>query len=262
MNRTNRLQHLVSAVAKEPGKLVETMQLDADAVIINQSDHYAWEEWQKGDCVFRAFTTNERGVGLSRNQALLRADHEICLFSDEDIVYSEGYVERILQAFDDHPKADMLLFNVEVCENRRTYHIDKFHRVRQYNCGRYPAYSFAIRTEVLQKKNITYSLLFGGGAKYSNGEDSLFIRDCIGSGMKVYAVPVSIGREEERESTWFSGYHEKFFFDRGVLYHFLYGKMAMPLALRFLLAHREMCRDIPLGQAFNMMRKGISEAKK
>ena len=35
---------------------------------------------------------------------------------------------------------------------------------------------FAVRRERLQAANITFSLLFGGGAKYSNGEDSLFLK--------------------------------------------------------------------------------------
>lgn len=89
----------------------------------------------------------------------------------------------------------MLLFNVEVAPERRTYWIENFHPVRLYNCGRYPAYSFALRTERMHELNLTYHLWFGGGARYSNGEDSLFIRDCIKKGMKVFAVPVTIGEE-------------------------------------------------------------------
>ena len=54
----------------------------------------------------------------------------------------------------------------------------------------------------------------------------------------IIAVPVTIGREEPRPSTWFNGYNEKFFYDRGVLYVPLYGKLAKPLALRWLLAHK------------------------
>ena len=69
-------------------------------------------------------------------------------------------------------------------------------------------------------------------------------------------------REEGEESTWFKGYNEKFFFDRGVLYHDLYGVMANVFALRFLLIKRKkMCREIPVGQAFRLMRQGIAEAK-
>ena len=74
---------------------------------------------------------------------------------------------------------------------------------------------------------------------------------------------MTIGREREGDSTWFSGYHEKFFYDRGVLYHFLYGRLASLLALRFLLAHREkMCRKLSVREAYHVMREGIKSKGK
>ena len=76
-------------------------------------------------------------------------------------------------------------------------------------------------------------------------------------------TPVTIGHEVERESTWFSGYHEKFFFDRGVLYEFLYGSLAKPIALQFLLRHQKtMCGEIPIGRAYVLMCEGLKEARK
>ncbi|WWR15504.1 glycosyltransferase family A protein [Lachnospiraceae bacterium JLR.KK008] len=258
-----RLQQLISAVDQIPAQLVDKMNVNCDAVLINQCDHFGYEEIRRGGYLIRAYSLKEKGVGLSRNNALMRADGDLCLFSDEDIIYEDGYEKKIIGEFERHPEADMLLFNVEVCEARRTYHNDAYERVRLYNCGRYPAYSFAMRTETVHRKNICYSLLFGGGARYSNGEDSLFIRDCIRSGMRVYKTPVTIGREQERESTWFSGYHEKFFFDRGVLYEHLYGRLAKPVAMRFLLAHRAvMCREIPVKKAYELMCQGLKEARK
>lgn len=255
------LQLLVSAVGKEPRELTRQMHIASDAIVIIQCDENGYEEWEQDGHTIRAYRFREKGVGLSRNNALLRADRDISVFSDEDIVYTEGYEQKILAEFEKYPAADMLLFNVDVCEERRTYHIDSFGRVGQHNCGRYPAYSFAVRTAKLHQKNITFSLLFGGGAKYSNGEDSLFIRDCIRKGLKVYKVPVTIGEEIPRPSTWFHGYNEKFFFDRGVLYHYLYGFWKKPLALRFLLKNKaKMCTEISVKKAYALMKQGMREA--
>ncbi|MBR5578554.1 MAG: glycosyltransferase family 2 protein [Lachnospiraceae bacterium] len=257
-----RLQTLVSAVRQEVGLLAEKMNLQSDAIIINQCDENSYLEYEWKGHKIKAYSFQERGVGLSRNNALLRADSEILLFSDEDIVYDDGYKEKILQAFRERPKADMLLFNVEVEEGRATYHIDKEHRVRFYNSGRYPTYSFAVRREKLHSANITFSLLFGGGARYSNGEDSLFLMECLKKGFRIYALPIAIGKEIPRPSTWFFGYNEKFFFDRGVLYHYLYGKLKYVMSLRFLLAHRKkMCGEIKEKEAFRLMLQGIKEAK-
>lgn len=257
------LQLLVAAMNKEALELAQEMQLDSDAIIVSQCDHYSYEELQYKGHKVRYFAMAERGVGLNRNTSLLRADADIILFADEDIVYSEGYQEAVLQEFAKHPEADMLLFNVNAVPGRETYHTDSFGRVRWYNCGRYPTYSFAVKREKIHNNNITFSLLFGGGAKYSNGEDSLFIRDCLKSDLKVYRVPVTIGAEKERPSTWFQGYNEKFFFDRGVLYSHLYGVCNRIMGLRFLLVHKEeLCKEIPLKKAYKIMVRGMKEGKR
>lgn len=257
------MQLLVAAMNTEPLKLAEEMNLDSDAIIVNQTDCYGYEEVDYKGHTVKFYSMAERGVGLSRNHALLRADHDISVFSDEDIVYVPDYENKILEVFEQHPEADMLLFNVKAMPGRETYHIGEFGRVHTYNCGRYPTYSFAVRTEAVHKRNITFSLLFGGGAKYSNGEDSLFIQECIKKGMKVYKVPVTIGAERERESTWFKGYNHKFFYDRGVLYHYLYGAGKKLMALRFLLKHRnQMFDEIPMKSAWKIMCRGMKEAAK
>lgn len=255
------LQLLVSAVGEEPQQLAEKMNLSTEAIIVNQTDCFAYQEFERKGRKIKAYSFAERGVGLSRNNALLRAEEEICLFSDEDIVYRDDYEKLVLQEFEKNPEADMILFNVEVAPERRTYHIEDYGRVKWYNSGRYPTYSFAFRLEKVRKKNITFSLLFGGGAKYSNGEDSLFLKECIEKGLKVYCAPVTIGEETLRQSTWFQGYNEKFFFDRGVLYYHLYGKLKKLIALRFLLKHKQvMCKQIPWKNAYKLMKDGMKEA--
>ena len=255
-----RLQMLISGMNLDTTHVAENMKLEADAIVINQTDSFGFEEYQYKEHRIKIYCMNEKGVGLSRNNALLRADGDIVLFSDEDIVYNEGYAKAVLDAFEANPDIDMIFFNFDVAEDRQTYHIEKKGRIRSYNCGRYPTYSLAVRREVLHKKGITFSLLFGGGAKYSNGEDSLFIKQCIKSGMKALALPVTLGREVPRPSTWFNGYTDKFFFDRGVLYRALYGKMAKPFALRFLFAHRDiMLTDRKLMDAYKLMTQGMKE---
>ena len=251
---------LISGMNLDTTHVAENMKLEADAIVINQTDSFGFEEYQYNNRNIRVYSFIEKGVGLSRNNALLRADGDIVLFSDEDIVYNEGYSKAVLDAFEANPDIDMIFFNFDVAEDRQTYHIEKKGRIRSYNCGRYPTYSLAVRREVLHKKGITFSLLFGGGAKYSNGEDSLFIKQCIKSGMKALALPVTLGREVPRPSTWFNGYTDKFFYDRGVLYKALYKGLAKPLALRFLIAHRDiMLTNRKLMDAYKLMTQGMKE---
>ena len=257
-----QVQVLASVMNQTMEELVEKMNLSSDAVIINQCDCLKQEEMEYRGHEVRFFSFPDRGIGRSRNEAIIRADRDICLFSDEDIVYEDGYAEAIAAEFQRNPRADMILFNISVEESRRTYHITERKKVHWYNCGRYGAVSFAIRLESLLASGVTFSLLFGGGAKYSNGEDSLFLKEFMDKGYQVYTAPVTIGREAAGESTWFAGYNEKFFHDRGVLYHYLYGKMAKVWGLRFLLAHKgKMCAEVSVKQAYQWMRNGIAEGR-
>lgn len=255
------IQTLVSCVKQNTAETAAKMNLQTDAIVINQCEQNGYLEYEHNGHTICCYDFKERGVGLSRNNALIRATADIVLFSDEDIVYEDGYAEKIVAEFEKHPSADILLFNMDVAEDRATYHTEAETTVKWYNCGRYPTYSFAIRREKLHRYNITFSLLFGGGAKYSNGEDSIFIRDCLKKGMKAVAVPVTIGKEVPRPSTWFDGYTEKFFFDRGVLYQYLYGKMALPFAIRFLVKHRNIMfkeeYPIDIKKAYSLMREGM-----
>lgn len=259
-----QLEVLVAAVQENDITLADHMNLSTEAVICNQCQEVSYREFERKGRLIRTLAFNERGVGRNRNNALMRADAEYVLFADEDIVYNDDYEESILKAFQENPQADILMFNVKAVESRRTYENRKVRRVRWYNYGRYPTYAMAARLDSLRRANVWFSLLFGGGARYSNGEDSLFIHDCLQKGLKIWAVPVGIGHEEAREdesSTWFTGYNEKFFYDRGVLYHYLYGHLQGCMALRFLLAHRKtMCVQIPIRRAYRIMKKGMKEA--
>ena len=249
---------LIAGVNQNPEQLMKQMNIESDAILVNQCDRYDIHSFRHKDRNVKVFHMAERGVGLSRNTAFMRATGDICLFSDQDIIYQSGYEQAMLKEFETHPEADMILFNIEVASDRQTYHNEAWKKVHWYNCGRYGAVSFAIRREKLMESGVTFSLLFGGGAKYSAGEDSLFLKQFMDKGYSVYASPVVIGKESEGDSTWFKGYTEKFFFDRGVLYHYLYGRLAKLWGLRFLLAHKNtLCSDMTVKQAYTILCQGI-----
>ena len=75
-----KLELLVSAVEKDPRSLAEAMKIASDAVIVNQCDHHGYTAWKENGREIRCFSMEERGVGLSRNTALLFAEEDISFF--------------------------------------------------------------------------------------------------------------------------------------------------------------------------------------
>ena len=258
-----RPEVLVAALEKDPRALAEKMNIRTDCLIVNQCDRDGMEEFTHNGHTVRVLSMTKRGVGISRNAAIENSVGDILLFSDQDIVYYDGYEDIVKKEFELNPEADMLTFNINIGENRKTYENTDRGRVRLHNSGRYGAVSFAIKKDALIKSGVKFSLLFGGGAKYSAGEDSLFMCDLLKKGVKVFRSPGLLGYEDSSESTWFKGYNDKYFFDRGVLYHYLYGKLALPMSLRFLLKHKgEMCSQKSVGECFAIMKKGVKAATK
>lgn len=212
------------------------MNIDSDTIIINQCDKFDYQEFSRKGNMIKFLSFKERGIGLSRNTAFMRSDADICLFSDDDVEYIDGYEKIIIDEFNSNPNADIIFFNLPSKNpNRPEYLAKKFSRVRFYNSLRYGAFRIAIRRDKLIKSNISFSLLFGGGAKYSSGEDSLFVHQCIKAGLRAYSSPRVIGSVKQEESTWFNGYNEKFFYDKGALFKYLSPNMYYLLIIQFIL---------------------------
>lgn len=257
------LQVLLSTMNQADSSFLNRMKINSDAIIINQGDFNDFSEINYKGHRVRLFSFKERGVGLSRNNALMRADADICLFADDDIIYVENYQEIILSSFNNNPKADVIIFNVpSLNQERPTYIIKKCGRVRWYNCLRYGAVKIAVRTEKIKRANIYFSLLFGGGAKYSDGEDSMFVAECLRKGLRVYTDNRIIGYVSQADSTWFKGYTEKYFVDKGIFFYLLSKRWARLLCLQFALRHWKLFeRNMNLINALSLMNKGIKTVR-
>jgi glycosyltransferase involved in cell wall biosynthesis len=215
-----KLQVLVSTMHQTDHSILQRMNIQTEAIMINQCDRNEFEELVHNGKRVRVLSLAERGVGLSRNCALQRATAEICLFADDDVSYVDGYEDIVLAAFQENPQADLIVFNVPSTNPaRREYTIPRNTRLRWYNSMRYGTFRIALRTESIRKANIHFSLLFGAGARYwgGGGEDSLFILDCFKMNLAVYASPQVIGSVSHHESTWYQGPTDKYLLDKGAL---------------------------------------------
>jgi glycosyltransferase involved in cell wall biosynthesis len=245
------VQVLLSTMHQNNHSILERMNIRTDTIVINQCNLAEYETfiYERKRIIFMSLP--ERGVGLSRNTALNRSNSTISLFADDDVVYDDNYSELIKEEFSKYPKADMIVFNVESDNiNRPSFVIKKHKRIHLYNCLRYGTYRFAVRTESVKQKNISFSLLFGGGSRYSHGEDSIFISDCIKSGLKVYASPINIGSVSHKKSTWFTGHTPKHFIDHGILLKHISKYLSPIMSLRFVIKTNKYHKEsISLGKA-------------
>lgn len=211
-------QLIVATMNQRDDSLIEKMNIKSDAIIINQSDAFSYHESFVGESVIKWYEFNERGVGLSRNNGLMRATADIIQFADDDMVLTDTYVKDVIAEYDKYPEADVILFsNHCLNKDRMPYQVDKFERINRLEGVKFGGARITARREKLLYNNITFSLLFGGGARYGAGEDVTFIQDCLKAGLKVYKSPTILSTMKQDSSTWFKGFDKKYYRDKGAL---------------------------------------------
>jgi hypothetical protein len=193
---------------------------------------------------------------------LFAANADIVLFSDDDITYYDGTLAQVKTAFAAFPDADVIIFSVdlekrgEIYERRRVPH----KKMHIWNAMKYGTYSIAAKRKSLIKNNITFHHCFGGGALYGSGEDSLFLKECFDKKLKVYSYDYVLGKCNKDQSSWFSGFNEKFFYDKGALFGCLFPRLKYVMLPVFAAKFNK--TDIPVGKRLKYMFAGMVNVKK
>lgn len=212
------VQVLVATMNQQNHELIHKMNIQSDAIIGNQCDHNSVEQFEVDGNIIFYLNFVERGVGLNRNNALMRATGDICLFADDDMIYVDGYKNIIEEAFHNNPEADVIVLNL-IEENTQRKQISKKTRVSWYNYLRFGTARIAFKLDKVKQQGIYFNQCFGGGTEHCHGEDNLFLTDCLKKGLKIIALPISVARlTNSRDSTWDVGYDVKYFKDQGALY--------------------------------------------
>ena len=215
---------------------LEKMNIHSDVIYANQADRTEKQMLEFEGHTAQMITTDTRGVGKNRNIALLHAEAEICLFADDDVTYVDGVEDIVVGEFEAHPDADVMIFHLESDDPARPQ--KKYLKTKK--CGpltRMPwgGCRIAVRLDAVKKANVWFTTLFGGGCMFPSGEDSLWLRAAKRKGLTFYVSKETIGKVDMEESTWFTGYDEKFFFGKGACCAAMYGRWSGLFCYYFLL---------------------------
>jgi len=214
------LEVLVSTMDQSENdfSLYKKMNIQTDSTIINQAKSFSFEQKFINDNSVRMYTMPEKGLGKSRNNALMRAQGDICALADDDMVYVDNYEEIILNAYRENPDADFIIFNARIHYPEYTKEVVKDNgRVHFYNLLRYGTVSFTFKRSTIMKHNFYFPIYFGAGAKFTSGDDSLFLWTALKNGAKIYRNKSIIADVYNYSSSWFIGYTDQYFYDKGAL---------------------------------------------
>ena len=257
------MQVLVATMGQADTSIVEKMNIRCSSVVANQADReeIVSQNTEWGTC--KMITTATRGVGWNRNIALLAASEEILLLSDDDVVYHDDMPQAVTKAFADLPQADVIVFGMNMVKNGEITEkrVTPVGRLHVWNSMKFGTCRIAVRRKALLDHNITFHQSFGGGCPFSAGEDSLFLKACFDAGLRVYSHSYVLGACCKDQSSWFTGYDEKYFYDKGVLVRKLFPKTAYLMAIYFGIHFK---RETKLGWAkrLGLVYRGVRGGKK
>ncbi len=230
---------------KESDDFLDVMNIQTDIMIGNQCDHTEDREFTyKGNHV-TVLSRSERGVGRNRNTCLFRSDADIVLFADNDVRYNDNYRAEIEKYYRNTPDADVVIFNFK--EKRGNSPLKDINtqnkKAKLRDITKFGTYAVTARRESILKNRISFSLLFGGGAKYSCGEDTLFLTDCYHKGLRIYLCDATLGTVVHKESTWFKGVDEKYVRDKGALFKAINPHLYKLYILRHVYKYRKLYQE-------------------
>lgn len=259
------LEVLVSTMNQKDYSLIKKMNIQTDALFINQCDLNQYEELKKYEKNIRIISNTERGLSKSRNQALLNAKGDICLIADDDIKYVDGYEKKVIDAFNKIPEADIIIFNttmVNYSGSVKRSDIKKIGKAPKYK--NYGSVRIAFKRKSFLKYNIWFNILFGAGSLFGAGEETLVLRDANRKGLKIYEYPENIAEVDYSTSTWFEGYNEKYFYNKGAFLAAAYPRLKNVLKFYYIwrlkkytdLSNKEIIKSLKSG--FTGYRKTIN----
>lgn len=242
------LQVLVTTMHKNDMSKYKSMNLQTDAVIANQADRNEYCEAEINGHQVKMITTDTRGTSRNRNIALAHSSQkaDLILFSDDDLVFSDGYEDKIFAEFEKHPEAEAIKFNIHDLSTTRKIsmkRIECFEKATRRNMSSSGVCGLVVKRDIIKANNLHFHENFGPGTPNRNGEDTIFLMEMLDKGVALYRSPIDIAGIDQMESSWFSGFKEEYFQTAGKILYTCYPRIAHLLAIRsaYKFSKREKC---------------------
>ena len=255
-SKEEKVEVLISTINKENLDFLEEMNISSDVVIGNQNGKVNVIEKFVDEKRRFMICSDTKGISANRNITINNAKNSICILADDDIEYVDNYEKLILEAFMVNKDASIIIFNVFEKPILR-YVIKKQFIVNRFNYMRFGSVRIAFKLDDILTNNILFDENFGTGSKYNCGEDTIFLHDCIKKKLKIVAVPIFLVKlRNERESTWFFGYNETYFHNKGALFARIYNKTYFAIIVLYSIKHVKITKEVGFFNSLLCMLKG------
>ena len=221
-NNIMRLEVLISCLEGNTSSIVQRLKLKSDALIVNQCGIDNVEEIKISELAkVRILNSSTKGLSVSRNIAISQSNADICLLCDDDEILSDTYNQDIIGTFLQYPNYDVIAFKVDY--PKKSFPVSR-KKIGYISALKVSSVQIAFRRERLLSKKISFNEMMGAGTGNGGGEENKFLYDCLKSGLKILYVPICIAKiDVSGESTWFRGYDNRYFLNKGWTNKMIFG---------------------------------------
>ena len=252
------IEVLMSCMHQEDDRLARQSGLTGNVLVINQCDKEGYAEYPTAAGLVRMYSTRQRGLTKSRNMAIDRASADVCLLCDDDERFLPDYEQKLRQAYEMLPQADVIIFKMA---NRPSSFRDRVQRLRFPMTMKVSSWQISFRRQPLMNAGVRFDPLLGAGTGNGGEEELKFLTDCEKAGLQIYYVPMEIASVAQEESTWFHGFTETFFENRGATTRYILGAgVASFYALYYIVRKRNLYgQSISPARALRATFRGIRD---
>lgn len=237
-----KFQILLSCMNQKNFDIIKKSGIHSDTLIVNQTIEDSVWSMKMDKRYFEMINTTTRGLSKSRNIALKNMQAEICLLGDDDERFKAECEAMVIDAFEKLPEADIIAFQIGNLKKKLPTKVCKIGKIKSL---RLSSVQLAFRAESIIKNNIKFDEAIGAGTLYSSGEENKFLFDCLSRGLKIYYVPITIATLKESGSTWFTGYNEEYFKNKGAITRYYMGKwFSLFYGVYFIISKHNLYKDI------------------
>jgi len=222
----SKLEVLVATMNRGNLDFLDSMNISTDAVVVNQdSDKNNVKQHVVNGNQVKLINSTDKGLSKSRNLAIENASADICAIADDDMLYDDDYSEKIIEAHEKYPEADVIAFQVTRVGNpssnpeREKKFREKANWDKYLTSMKITSVEMTFKREKIVDNDITFNPNFGVGAKFNNGEENIFLYEVLRKGLKILYLPITIAEVDASESTWYEGFTKRFFYTMGAKFY-------------------------------------------
>lgn len=259
---------LVSCMNQHDTTIISRLNLQTNAIIINQCDENSCQEIHftnknNVECTATFINTTSRGLSNSRNLAIksVKDSSCICLLCDEDEVLSDNYESLINEGYDYFPKADVIAFSIEWNGFGKKYS-NKPYKLSYIKALKVCSVQITFKIDSIKRNTIEFDPQMGSGTGNGAGEENKFMMDCLRKRIAMAYYPNCIASiiNSGIPSQWFHGFDKQYFTNFGWAARRIHSNLLLSILYIFyysLAKHSLYKSEVSFLNAITWMLKGL-----